>query len=67
MGAYKNIKYLNQHLNSYYLRHYIDRDISKDNLKPCNFSDRNQSLLLTLPLKKRVWWTIGTGFLQKVL
>ena len=64
-GAYKNIKYLNQHLNSYYLRHYIDRDISKDNLKPCNFSDRNQSLLLTLPLKKRVWWTIGTGFLQR--
>ena len=64
-GSYKNIKYSNQHLNSYYLRHYIDRDISKDNLRPCSFNDRNQLASLTLPIRKRVWYTIGAGFLQR--
>ena len=31
-GSYKNIKYIARHLNRYYLRHYIDRDVSTNSL-----------------------------------
>jgi len=64
-GAYRNIKYTLRHLNSYYLRHYIDRDISTTSLRPCYFSDQDQLLAITLPIKKRIWYSIGFGYLQR--
>ena len=64
-GAYRNIKYSLRHLNSYYLRHYIDRDVSLNDLKPCNFSDNDQLLNYTNKLDRRHWYSIGVGFLQR--
>ena len=64
-GAYRNIKYSLRHLNSYYLRHYIDRDVSLNELKPCNFSDNDQFLNFTNRLDRRYWYSIGAGFLQR--
>ena len=64
-GSYRNFKYSLRHLNSYYLRHYVDRDISKNNLSACFFTDRDQSMFLTLPMGKRFWYTFGTGYLQR--
>ena len=64
-GAYRNIKYSLRHLNSYYLRHYIDRDVSLNELKPCNFSDNDQFLNFTNRLDRRYWYSVGAGFLQR--
>ena len=64
-GSYRNLKYTLRHLNSYYLRHYVDRDISKNNLSACFFTDRDQSMFLTLPAGRRFWYTFGTGYLQR--
>ena len=64
-GAYRNIKYSLRHLNSYYLRHYIDRDVSLNELKPCNFSDNDQFLNFTNRIDRRFWYSVGAGFLQR--
>ena len=64
-GSYKNIKYIARHLNSYYLRHYIDRDISTNNLSPCYFSDQDQIVSVTLPFINRMWYSFGFGYLQR--
>ena len=64
-GSYKNIKYIARHLNSYYLRHYIDRDISTNNLRPCYFSDQDQLASVTLPFMNRMWYSFGFGYLQR--
>ena len=64
-GSYRNLKYSLRHLNSYYLRHYTDRDVSRSSLRACFFSDRNQIITITLPIRKRIWYTIGTGYLQR--
>ena len=64
-GSYKNIKYSLRHLNSFYLRHYVDRDISNSSLSSCFFTDRNQSILLTQRIKKNYWVNFGLGFLQR--
>ena len=64
-GAYKNLKYSVRHLNNFYLRHYINRDISTTQFEPCLFTDRNQSLQLTQKIMKRLWINIGGGYLQR--
>ncbi len=64
-GAYKNVKYSVRHLDNFYLRHYIDRDISRVQLSPCLFTDRNQSVQLTHKTSKRSWINIGGGYLQR--
>ena len=46
-GSYRNLKYSLRHLNSYYLRHYIDRDLSLNDLKPCSFTDNDQYLSIS--------------------
>ena len=43
----------------------MDRDISKNNLSACFFTDRDQSMFLTLPAGMRFWYTFGTGYLQR--
>ncbi|MEC7855266.1 MAG: hypothetical protein VYC61_00865 [Candidatus Neomarinimicrobiota bacterium] len=64
-GSYRNIRYSARHLNSYYLRHYIDRDVSTNNLRPCYFTDRDQTVNLTMPIKNRLWYSLGAGYLQR--
>ena len=64
-GSYKNIKYSLRHLDKFYLRHYVNRDISTVSLSPCLFTDRNQSIVLTSKLSKRIWYSLGSGYLQR--
>ena len=64
-GSYRNIRYSARHLNSYYLRDYIDRDVSTNSLSSCYFTDRDQIMSLTMPLRKRLWYSIGVGYLQR--
>ena len=64
-GSYKNIKYSLRHLNSFYLRHYIDRDVSDKSLEPCSFSDQNQSVTLTQKLGWNGWASLSAGYLQR--
>jgi len=64
-GAYRNVKYSINHLDKFYLRHYINKDISNSMLEACYFSDRDQSASLTNRFTKNSWGTIGVGFLQR--
>ena len=64
-GSYKNIKYSVRHLNRFYLRHYVDRDISRKILSPCAFTDRNQSMNLTQKIHQNHWINLGAGYLQR--
>lgn len=64
-GSYRNIKYSLRHLDKFYLRHYIDRDISTDNLAACLFTDRNQIINITGKLSRSIWSSIGLGYLQR--
>ena len=64
-GSYKNIKYSLRHLDRFYLRHYTNKDISNDQLSPCLFTDRNQSLILSQRVSKRSWVNFGGGYLQR--
>ena len=64
-GSYKNLKYSLRHLDDFYLRYYVDRDISTQSLSPCLFTDRNQSLTLTHKFSRNVWANIGGGYLQR--
>ena len=64
-GPYKNIKYTLRHLDRFYLRHYVDRDISINALASCMFTDRNQAITLTHRLSRYSWLSIGSGYLQR--
>ena len=64
-GSYRNIKYSIRHLDEFYLRHYIDRDISVSDLAACVFTDRNQNVTLTHRLSKLIWINISPGYLQR--
>ena len=64
-GSYKNLKYSLQHLDKFYLRHYINRDIGNNELEACYFSDRNNSISLTHRISQRSWGALGVGFLQR--
>jgi len=64
-GPYRKLEYSIRHLDSYYIRHYIDRDISNDELANCSFTDREQRLLMSHPLKRRLWLTGFVGFTQR--
>ena len=64
-GSYRNLKYSLRHLNSYYLRHYIDRDLSLNDLKPCSFTDNDQYLSISNRINKKNWYIISLGFLQR--
>ena len=64
-GSYRNIKYTLRHLDQFYLRHYVDRDISRSTLAPCKFTDRNQAITLTHRLSKLIWMNVGSGYLQR--
>ena len=64
-GPYKNLKYSLQHLDKFYLRHYINRDISNSEFEACFFSDRNNFFAISHPVSKKAWGILGVGFLQR--
>lgn len=64
-GGYKNIKYQIRHLNSFYLRHYINRDVSNDLYDPCYFTDRNQNISISQRYLKNSWSILTIGYLQR--
>tara|TARA_X000000368_G_scaffold414527_2_gene404558 strand:- start:264 stop:1304 length:1041 start_codon:yes stop_codon:yes gene_type:complete len=64
-GSYRKASYSIRHLNSYYIRHYIDRDISNNLLRSCSFSDREQLLEVTHPIKRRLWATMQLSYTQR--
>ena len=64
-GSYKNLKYSLKHLDNFYLRHYIDRDVSTNSLEACYFSDRDQTISLTRRSSKYSWISTGIGYLQR--
>jgi len=64
-GAYNNFKYVFRNLDSYYLRHYVNRDITVSEMMPCLFSDRNQKIILTKRINRGHWFSIGFGYLQR--
>ena len=64
-GPYRKIAYSLRHLNSYYTRHYIDRDISNYILQPCNFTDREQYIEFSYPIKRDQWMSILLSYNQR--
>ncbi len=64
-GAYKRLTFYVSRLNRYYLRDYLDRDVSGARLAKCYFSDEDHRLTLSYPLKKGVWFTGTVGLLQR--
>ena len=64
MGTDKNLKYSLQHLDKFYLRHYINRDISNSEFEACFFSDRN-NFAISHPVSKKAWGILGVEFLQR--
>ena len=64
-GSYRKLSYSLRHLNSYYIRHYIDRDISNNILKSCSFSDREQLVEATYPIKRSLWMTMQLSYNQR--
>lgn len=64
-GLYRWIRYSIRDLNNFYLRDYINRDVSEELLLSCFFTDRDQKLTVSQPLDKRIWITATGGFLQR--
>ena len=64
-GSYKNIRYSIRHLNSYYLRHYINRDIGNNTYEPCLFTDRSQNFLISQKFSKQSWSNFSLGYIQR--
>ncbi len=64
-GSYKNIRYSIKHLDDFYLRHYIDRDVSNSKVSPCLFSDQNQKISITYLIQKVYWANFSVGILQR--
>ena len=64
-GSYKNIKYTVRHLDDFYLRHYINRDVSNSEASPCLFSDQNQKITITYLVHKPYWANFSIGYLQR--
>jgi len=64
-GAYRRLEYMVRHLNDYYMRHYKDLDITVNQLFTCSFTDREQRLLVSHPIKLRLWVTGSLSYIQR--
>ena len=64
-GPYQNIKYSLRHLDQFYLRHYVNRDISNVSLSASSFTDHNQIITITQKTGRREWFNLTIGFLQR--
>ena len=64
-GSYRKLEYSIRHLDSYYIRHYIDRDVSTNELASCSFTDRDQRILVSYPIKRRLWTSGFVSYTQR--
>ena len=64
-GAYRRLEYMLRHLDNYYMRHYKDLDITVNQLFACSFTDREQRLLISHPIKLRLWVTGFVSYTQR--
>ena len=64
-GSYRKLEYSIRHLDSYYIRHYIDRDVSTNELASCSFTDREQRILVSYPIKRRLWTSGFVSYTQR--
>jgi len=64
-GAYRRLEYMLRHLDNYYMRHYKDLDITVNQLFACSFTDREQRLLISHPIKLRLWITGSVSYTQR--
>jgi hypothetical protein len=64
-GSYRKLEYSIRHLDSYYIRHYIDRDVSTHELASCSFTDREQRILVSYPIKRRLWTSGFVSYTQR--
>ncbi len=64
-GPYRSVMYSARHLSNFYLRNYINRDVSNHASIACSFSDRDQKLSVSYPLARRMWVAFTGGYLQR--
>ena len=64
-GSYRKLEYSIRQLDSYYIRHYIDRDVSTNELASCSFTDRDQRILVSYPIKRRLWTSGFVSYTQR--
>ncbi len=64
-GPYRHLKLKMSLLNRYYLRDYLNRDVSADQQAACYFTDLDHQLALSLPVAWRTWFQIDVGQLQR--
>jgi len=54
-APYQSIKFSHRYIPKYYLRNYIDHDMSKEQYEVCTFSIESFSVSYSHPLTKRNW------------
>jgi hypothetical protein len=64
-GPYRSIKYSIRDLSDFYLRDYVNKDVSNTLSIACLFSDRDQQIALSYPIARRTWVTLSGGYLQR--
>ena len=64
-GSYRKLEYSIRQLDSYYIRHYIDRDVSTDELASCSFTDREQRIFVSYPINRRLWTSGFVSYTQR--
>lgn len=64
-GPYRSIKYSVRDLSNFYLRDYINKDVSSDGSIACLFSDRDQQVAVSYPVGRRKWVSLTGGYLQR--
>lgn len=63
--SYRWVRYSIRELNNFYLRDYINQDLSDEQLLGCFFTDRDQKMTFSHPVASRIWITSSAGFLQR--
>ncbi len=64
-GPYRSLKYSIRALSDFYLRDYVNKDMSNALLIACMFSDRDQQIALSYPIARRTWLSVSGGYLQR--
>ncbi|MBT3217000.1 MAG: hypothetical protein HOD97_05840 [Candidatus Marinimicrobia bacterium] len=64
-GPYRSFKYSIRDLSDYYLRDYVNKDVTNTQFIACMFSDRDQQIALSYPIVRRTWISLAGGYLQR--
>jgi len=55
LGSYRWLKFSHRYLPEYYLRNYIDHDLSEEDYKVCIFSSESFGFSFSSPIIKKIW------------